>query len=145
MKYIKHEHIIDVINYLNQLPILQNSLPVGAYEFASDKNHYNFIGDYNVHDLTVEKIEMEDKEGKINAKIYFNKNKFKHTKDLVVEYKNVFSISIERTNEDIIHKDKFGDLIVDEILPANNTVTHEILFTNTKINICCGDLFANWI
>jgi hypothetical protein len=34
MKYIKHEPIIDIINYLNQLPILKNSLPVGAYEFA---------------------------------------------------------------------------------------------------------------
>ena len=145
MKYIKYEQIIDATDYINHLSKLKHELPLGAYTFASDKNHYDFTGDYNVHDLSIEKIVMTDKAGQIDGDIYFIKNKFKHTKDLIIEYKNITNFSVEKTNENFIHKDKFGEVIIDEILPAKNVITHEILLTNSKIKISCEDLFAKWI
>lgn len=142
MKIIKYHDVIDATGYSDYLLEIKDALPKGAYQFASDKNHYDF-GAYCTHDLKFYSFEIKDNT-EINAILQLKKNKFKHDKDLIISYMNCRDISIRL--DDDIKESCLDDIVIDEITMDNLSgyVIHEIRFISGTLSIKCKDLEAVW-
>ncbi|MCD9585868.1 hypothetical protein [Tenacibaculum maritimum] len=149
MKIIEHETVMDVSNYGEYLESIKEQMPINAYNFASEKGHYDFYGRNCTHDLQLDKIEVfYSLENRLQYLLHLKGNEFKHDKDLKIEYVEVQSFKINcknnNLNEDVLYKD---DIKIDEVSldKSSNLICHEIQFHNYEILILCKDLIHKWI
>ncbi|MCL5247610.1 hypothetical protein M4I21_17465 [Cellulophaga sp. 20_2_10] len=148
MKIIEHETIIDVSKYSKYLESIKDYMPINAYNFASETGHYDFYSKNCTHDLQLDKIEVSySLENRLQYFLYLKGSKFKHDKDLKIEYTEVESFKINRKNnlnDDVPYKD---DIKIDEVSldKSSNLICHEIQFHNYEIVILCKNLIHKWI
>lgn len=157
MRYVKVELVcdpspgysLDADEYLAVLPEIQAELPEGARRFASDEEHYNFFGPRCVKDLKLSKATVSDSSDQISVEFEFAPNKFKHDHGLIVRYTDVAELTVHVTapprKADVWPDSRrLGDLQLDEILPHERGVSHEIKFIGGVIRVVASDLHAEW-
>ncbi len=149
MKVIKYETTIDVSDYGKYLKSIKKYIPINAYTFASETGHYDFYSRNCTHDLQLGSIEISySLENRLQYFLNLKGSKFKHDKDLKIEYIDVqlFKIHCKNENltEDVLYKDdvKIDEVSLDEI---SNLVCHEIQLYNYEIIILCKDLIHEWV
>ncbi len=147
MEYISVNPVIETAPYMDYLHRVEAQLPVGAREFALDRNHYNFYSTKCVKDLELSGIQFS--KARLNiARLSFEPNRWKHDLPLSIVYSEVFRFSFSKQQAvdsvDIPVLGLLGQLVVDEIRLAATGVVHEILFTGGSIVIEAGDLSATW-
>lgn len=125
--------------YLSILPEIAESLPRGARAYAQDPGHYDFYGSRCVKDLRFTSLEVDDETG--TAVLRLAPNELKHDVGLALTYIGVTSLSFNRP----LIRDWAGTITLDEVLPVQEGVSHEILFTGgTLVVIVAADLEARW-
>jgi hypothetical protein len=157
MRYVKVEavnephpgYLLDADPYLAVLPQIEADLPEGARRFALDEEHYNFFGPRCVKDLRLLRATVSDSNDQISAELEFAPNQFKHDQGLVIRYTNVVEMAIDVTSSPRkahVWPDsrRLGDLQLDEILPHEQGVSHEIRLTGGVIRFVSSDLHAQW-
>lgn len=157
MRYVKVESIqdsvrgyfLDADDYLDVLPEIAVDLPVGARRFALDEEHYNFFGSRCVKDLKLSSVVVSDVADRVSVKLVFAPNRFKHDQGLVIEYTDVTGFAIEvtasaRTANVRPETRRLGDVQLDEILPHEQGVSHEITLTGGTVRVIAADLYAGW-
>lgn len=157
MRYVKVEPIsepqpgyaLDADAYLAVLPEIEAGLPEGARRFALDEEHYNFFGPRCVKDLRLSRATVSDSNDQISVEVEFAPNQFKHDQGLVIRYTNVVEMTIDVTaspRKAHVRPDsrRLGDLQLDEILPHEQGVSHEIKLTGGVIRFVSSDLHAQW-
>ncbi|MFC6879475.1 MULTISPECIES: hypothetical protein [Actinomadura] len=131
--------ITDPTPYLDLLPDLAIALPVGARAFATNVDHYDFVGKRCVKDLQLTRIDGPA-EGELT--LFFRHNCWKHEEDLLIRYEGITNFAVEELADD---ETLPGPVILDEILPHPNGCTHEFAFRPGTLNITCRDLHASWL
>lgn len=156
MRYVKVElmrdppgYFLNPDEYLAALPEIQADLPNGARAFALDEEHYNFFGSRCVKDLKLSMATISDSSDQISAEFAFTPNKFKHDLGLVICYTDVVQLAIEVTasprKADVwLNTRRLGDVQLDELLPHEKGVSHEIKLTGGVIRVVASDLHAEW-
>jgi len=157
MRYVKVEPVkephpgyaLDADAYLAVLPEIEADLPEGARRFALDEEHYNFFGPRCVKDLKLSRVTVSDSSDQISVAVEFAPNQFKHDEGLLIRYSNVNELTIEVTaspRKAHVWPDsrRLGDLQLDEILPHEKGLSHEIRLTGGVIQIVASDLRAEW-
>lgn len=157
MRYVKVELVrdpspgysLDADEYLAVLPEIQAELPEGARRFASDEEHYNFFGLRCVKDLKLSRASVSDSDDRLSVEFEFAPNKFKHDQGLRISYTDVVDLAIEVTappRKTDVWPDsrRLGDFQLDEILPHEKGVSHEIKLTGGVIRVVASDLHAEW-
>lgn len=157
MRYIKVETVggplsgysLDADEYLRVLADIEADLPEGARRFALDEEHYNFFGIRCVKDLKLSSATLSDAIDQVSLRLEFAANKFKHDQGLTIKYINVVEFAVDVTaapKKDNIWPEsrRLGDFQLDEILPYENGVSHEIKLTGGVVRIIASDLFAEW-
>jgi len=157
MRYVRVEPVsephpgyeLDADAYLAVLPQIEAELPEGARRFALDEEHYNFFGPRCVKDLRLLRATLSDSDDQISAEVEFAPNQFKHDTGLVIRYTNVVELTIDVTaspRKEHVWPDsrRLGDLQLDEILPHEQGVSHEIKLTGGVIRFVSSDLHAQW-
>ena len=143
MRFVVVDPVIDPGPYLAELSRLESELPPGAYDFASDPGHYDFYGSRCVKDLTVGTLTLSDA-GELNVETRFEPNEWKHDASLRITYEQVSSLNIATSDKAPVGPTRLGSLILDELLPHDDGVSHEIVFHGGTLTIVCRDLKAAW-
>lgn len=131
---------VDPRPYVAELPSLREHMPAGAWDFASDEDHYEFGGVRCIKDLELAGISVStDKNDTLT--IDFAPNKWKHDSGLHIEYHGVSHFSINRGQPSGLPVDT---VLLDEILPAVAGCRHEIVCIERTILVECADLVATW-
>ncbi|MFI8895423.1 hypothetical protein [Streptomyces paradoxus] len=150
MKYVRVEPLrdqygyhLDPQEYLQVLPQISETLPVGATAFAADSSHYDFRSSRCVKDLQLGKTVLVDEEGQVSLELCLAPNEWKHLGGLRIQYSDVqrFSVDVAETDGTL---PRLGDLQLDEILPHPSGMSHEIAFTCGSIIVVAADLLATW-
>ncbi|MFB7176313.1 hypothetical protein ACFCYI_01205 [Streptomyces sp. NPDC056257] len=133
--------VISPARYLERLPSLADDLPVGARNFATAPEHYDFSGKRCVKDLEVQSVSTVGPDGR-QVEIQFRHNCWKHDEDLVIRYAGVSGFDAGGAEND--NWADLGTVILDEVLPHRNGCSHEIAFWNGSLTVVCRDLVATW-
>lgn len=148
MRYVKAEWSAEFSGfrlaadaYLAKLPELREQLPPGAWEFASDPDHYRFSGRRCVKDLGLLAVTVPGAAGR-NAAITFSPNEWKHDEGLTIEYSGALRVEVERRRE--IDWMETDTVVLDEILPHEGGLRHEIELADSTIVVHAADLRAAW-
>lgn len=150
MKYVRlsdpdFEMLIDPQPYLAALPALQSDLPTGARAFATDPDHYNFYSDRCVKDLKLYEVDYADDGTAIKIEFRLRFNALNAVDELLITYAGLRSLTWETVDDNPIGPTRLGDLILDEILPHEQGVSHEWVFRGGSISVTAADLTARWI
>jgi hypothetical protein len=129
--------------YLDALPTFAKELPDGARAFATDPDHYDFIGKRCVKDLKLRRILFEDNDGELCITAELQHNCWKQEEDLTIRYIGVHGFTINLPDQGP-RKLWHHDVILDEILPAPAGCSHEIACLSGSAKIVCRDLSAIW-
>ncbi len=143
MKYVLFPY--DYRPYEEHLPEFVDQLPEGARQFATDPDHYDFSAARCVKDLLVDRINYFDDYQTVDVEIgfRFEPRPGPYPPALVIRYTDVrtFSIDVgERQPAGV----RLGDLALDEILPHEHGVSHELAFHAGTILVVAKDLSATW-
>lgn len=143
MKYIEFPY--DYRPYEEHLPEFVDELPEGARKFATDPDHYDFSSPRCVKDLLVDRIDYSDDYETVDIEIGLRFEPEPSSKPLPfrIQYLDVRSFSIdvgERQPAGV----RLGDLALDEILPHEHGVSHELAFHAGTIRVIAKDLIATW-
>lgn len=151
MKYVKVDwdpeyrgFRTDARDYLAVLPELRGSLPEGALAFASDAGHYDYTAERCVKDLELADVSLptSTRGGTGTAAITFRPNQWKHAAGLRIVYTGVTHFSVDY--ESSIDWMEAITVLLDEILPTEEGIVHEIELTDATIRVRCADLTATW-
>ena len=112
--------------YLAALPALAEHLPEGARQFATDPDHYNFYSERCVKDLKLMGLSYLDRRFSLSVEAKFWFNEHREVDELAIHYRAVRSVVIETKDEKPIGPTRLGDLMLDEILPYDLGVSHEL-------------------
>ncbi|MGI5454396.1 hypothetical protein ACQEWB_14715 [Streptomyces sp. CA-249302] len=150
MKYVRVEplqdrygYYLDPQGYLEVLPEVSKSLPVGVAQFVSDPGHYDFHNSHCIKDLTLNKITLSDDGDLISLEVILAPNEWKHESGLRIQYSDVQALDVS-TKETDGTLPRLGSLQLDEALPHPSGFSHEIAFTCGSITIVAADLVAAW-
>jgi hypothetical protein len=147
--YDPTSRMIDPVPYLDVLAELAPRLPAGARAFATDDEHYDFVGGRCVHDLEVADLWFDASGPVASARIVFDGNPWKHRERLSISYIGVVSLRVDidpRGSEvGASVGSALDDLILDEVLPHPAGMSHEIAFQQGLITVVAADLTAVWI
>lgn len=131
---------LDPRPYLELLPRIVQDLPPGARAFAQDSAHYDFAHAKCVKDLRLQAI-RRDAEGV--AVLTLAPNPWKHDDGLKLMYSDVASLDF--VGEEYVDGDsRYGSLLLDELLPAEGGVHHELALTSGTLRIVAADVVAIW-
>jgi hypothetical protein len=135
-------NLINPLVYLDQLSDLAPRLPPGARAFATDPDHYDFVGERCVKDLTIDTFHFGSDDASATLEVLLRHNCWKHEEDLRITYRGLSSLRMDNDPED-----KWGGQIVvlDEILPHALGCSHEIACHTGTLTIVCEDLEARWV
>ncbi|MFI7316535.1 hypothetical protein [Streptomyces venezuelae] len=151
MKYVKvewdtelHGFRTDARDYLAALPELQEELSPGARAFVGEAGHYDYSSERCVKDLELADISLPTTTagGAGTASIDFRPNQWKHTAGLRIEYTGVTHFSIDY--EASVDWMEAITVLLDETLPHEDGVVHEVELTDATITVRCADLKATW-
>lgn len=131
---------LDAADYKAALPEITDGLPAGARAFATDPDHYDFYSDRCVKDLWFASLRVDDESGAVTLTL--NPNNSKHPVGLTVTYEAAAGIALERDGNPQIGW--LGSVLLDELLPAQGGVAHEIVLTGGTLRIVAADLHAVW-
>jgi len=114
------------------------------------RNHYDFYGDYCIHDLKFESFKLGEsndlfcESNNLIATLVLRRNKFKHPTDLFISYRGIRSVSIQLDKESKYNA--LFDIVIDEISwdEQMNLPVHEIRFSNGNMRIYFEDLEEKW-
>ncbi|WP_156055698.1 hypothetical protein [Nocardia sp. NRRL WC-3656] len=145
MKYVKVEKTdvgfhLDASCYLEVLDDLRDDLPPGAWQFASDSEHYNFHELRCVKDLNLQSISQREN---ADLTLRFGPNPYKHEAGLTLTYRSTFSINFQ-VSGDGYFTSGIGIVMLDEVLPSGAGCSHEIALTNGRLYIESADIDAEW-
>ncbi|MFF4654442.1 MULTISPECIES: hypothetical protein [unclassified Streptomyces] len=150
MKYViveplsdQYGYFLDPQGYLEIIPRIVSSLPVGAAEFVTDSDHYDFRSVRCVKDLTLSKMVLTDVEGLVGLEMFLAPNDWKHESGLRIVYSGVQSLNLSTKEADGMLP-RLGDLQLDEALPHPAGFSHEIAFTRGSVVVVAADLKAVW-
>lgn len=132
--------VIDPNPYLERLPEIAEALPAGARAFATDPDHYDFMGKRCVKDLELARVEGPSGGDLV---LCFRHNCWKHEEDLIIRYRGVTAFTVEAAEGE--EPADLGPLILDEVLPHEGGCTHEFAFIAGTLCIACCDLEATWV
>jgi hypothetical protein len=143
VKYIVFPY--DYRPYEEHLPEFVDELPEGARKFATDPGHYDFSSPRCVKDLLIDRIAYTDDYATVDIEIglRFDPDPGPKPLPLTIKYHDVRSFSMdvgERQPAGV----RFGDLALDEILPHEHGVSHELAFHAGTITVIAKDLTATW-
>ncbi|WP_045745565.1 hypothetical protein [Actinoplanes rectilineatus] len=154
MRFVKVDRsdegfFLDPVPYREWLAECGGQLPPGASAFATDRGHYDFTATTCVKDLRLSTVLVQDAADRISVEVRFAPNDFKHDSGLRIRYENVTGLSMDVTAEgpgEFPWPDvkRLGDLQLDEILPHDQGISHEIAMTGGRIWIVASDLHAEW-
>lgn len=135
-------NLINPLSYLDQLSDLAPRLPPGARAFATDPDHYDFVGERCVKDLTIDTLRFGADDDGATFEVLLRHNCWKHEEDLRIAYRGLSALNMVNDPED-----KWGGQIVvlDEILPHDLGCSHEIACHTGTLTIVCEDLEALWV
>ncbi|MBM2615417.1 hypothetical protein JIG36_07545 [Actinoplanes sp. LDG1-06] len=122
---------VDPRPYVEALPSFADELPHGARDFATDPGHYDFHGKRCVKDLELREVRFDEND----VIVEFRHNCFKHEEDLTIRYVEVSEFTADFP--------RYG-VILDEILPAPEGCSHEIVCLSGSVRIVARDLVATW-
>lgn len=142
MRHVKVEatetgNFLDPDAYLALLPTLADALPHGARAFATDPDHYNFFSSRCVKDLAPDTMLRGTTAGESWLQLGFRHNCWKHDEDLSIRYVGVSTVSQADWTG-------CGAVTLDEILPHEHGVSHEIGFRDGSLTVVSRDLVATW-
>lgn len=146
MKYVVVErqptgYWLDPEPYLAVLPEIAPQLPPGARAFAEAPAHYNFFHTECVKDLWLKAIDWQPR---TSATLSFTANQWKHDHDLTLTYSGVVDLRFD--GEEQVGTDaRFGSLLLDELLPADDGFDHELVLTCGTLYISATDMSAEWV
>ncbi|GAA1923161.1 hypothetical protein GCM10009837_55510 [Streptomyces durmitorensis] len=134
----------DARDYLAVLPELKDALPSGAMAFASDAGHYDYASERCVKDLELAEISLPTTTAGRSgtASLDFRPNQWKHSAGLRIEYADVSHFSVDY--ESSIDWTAAITVLLDEVLPHEGGIVHEIELTDATITVHCADLTATW-
>jgi hypothetical protein len=133
---------INPLVYLDRLSELAPLLPPGARAFATDPDHYDFVGERCVKDLTIETLRFgADEDGPV-FEVHFRHNCWKHEEDLRIAYRGLVALSLDNDPE---QKWAGQTVVLDEVLPHERGCSHEIACHGGTLTVVCEDLFAVWV
>lgn len=121
--------------YLELLPTLAPQLPPGARAFATDPEHYDFFGKRCVKDLKPAELRADGDQ----LVLELRHNCWKHDADLVLRYTGVAEHSVDPSGE--LPREVF----LDELLPHERGVRHEIVCLTGDIVVIAADVTAEWV
>lgn len=131
---------LDPRPYLEALHILGPSLPPGARAYAQDQGHYDFTSRRCVKDLWFGSLAVNDDAG--SARLTLLPNASKHDEALIVEYQRVESTTITRDRDP--GAGWFGSVLLDELIPTDMGVSHELALTGGRIHVVANDVSVHW-
>lgn len=126
--------------YLQALPEIVGALPPGSRAHAEAPGHYDFYSGECVKDLKFAQLSVDG--GGQHVVVEFDPSPTKHTAGLVITYTGVTSLSIERGRGNDIGW--MGTLLLDEVLPVEGGVSHEVALTSGTITIVSSDFEVRW-
>ncbi|GAA4023207.1 hypothetical protein GCM10022247_54400 [Allokutzneria multivorans] len=131
--------------YEEHLPEFVDHLPEGARLFAIDPDHYDFSAARCVKDLIIDRINYADDSETVDVEICFRfePRSGPYPPALVIQYTDVRSLAIdvgERQPAGV----RLGALALDEILPHEHGVSHELAFHAGTVLVIAKDLRATW-
>lgn len=106
--------------------------------FAEDPADYDFYNVQCVKDLRLQALERDAGV----AVLTFTPNPWKHDEGLSLTYSDVASIEFD--DENTAADSRYGSLMLDEILPAEDGIEHELVLTSGTLRIKAGDVVATW-
>lgn len=131
---------LDPRGYVEILPKLAPRIPPGAREYVSDPAHYDFVAPRCVKDLRFGSLKVDDALG--SATLSLLPNDSKHDVGLVIRYREVESLEMRRTRNPGVGW--IGSVLLDEVLPLQVGVAHELALTGGEIRIAAADFVATW-
>lgn len=145
MRFVELEPVLDPSRYLAELETLASRLPAGACSFATDPGHYDFYGVRCVKDLSLRDWSVSDGSGLVSV-ARFEPNPWKHGDEgLIISYEAVTSVEVKLSEERPVGETRLGSVVLDEVLPADGGVSHEIAFHGGVVMVTCADLIAEWV
>jgi hypothetical protein len=143
--------LVDPRAYVEMLPGMNGSLPVGAYSFVSDPEHYNFFSERSIKDLKVERLQVVDGFAKLGVVLDLTYNRLPNVPRLSIQYRDVSNLSIDVRSKFQVRADwvnegikRMGDILTDEIHPDPHGCIHVIELIHGEISVTCADLEAVW-
>jgi hypothetical protein len=135
-------NLINPLIYLDQLTDLAPQLPPGARTFATDPDHYDFVGERCVKDLRIQTLRFGSDDDGATFEVHFRHNCWKHEEDLRITYRGLSSLRMDNDPQD-----KWGGqvVILDEILPHEHGCSHEIECHTGTLTVVAEDLEAVWV
>lgn len=133
-------YFLDPRPYLEILPDIVDELPSGARSFAEDPLHDDFSSARCVEDLRLVSLEADDVTGRVILR--FTANPWKHESGLDLVYTGVRRMSVDLGIDNQIAG--MGIVQLDEVLPDENGVSHEIQLIEGVVKIYASDLTALW-
>lgn len=131
---------LDPRPYLDVLPQVAGALPPAARAYAEDPGHYDFNSGQCVKDLRFRSLTVDDANTRVV--VDFAPNPSKHPDGLALVYTGVGSLSVEHRGTDDIGW--MGSLLLDEVLPTEGGVSHEMALTSGTIKIVASEVEARW-
>jgi hypothetical protein len=134
---------VDPSRYLERLPDFVEDLPAGARAYASDPDHYDFVGKRCVKDLKLQRIHFEELDGELGITLALQHNCWKHDEDLTIRYTGVHRFTVDLPDQGPRTLWQHG-VILDEVLPDGAGCSHEIACLSGSVIVVCRDLMATW-
>jgi hypothetical protein len=148
VKYIKvewddqlHGYQLDANTYIDEIPLLREKLPPGAWAFVSTEGHYSMRSNRCVKDLELAGVSIPTGR-ESHLVLNFTANQWKHETGLQITYTGVSHFAINFGHS--IDWMQNETVLLDEILPHPSGCAHEIALTDASIVVRCKDLDAVW-
>jgi hypothetical protein len=130
---------LDPRPYLDRLASLGELLPPGARSFVLSPEHFDFSSDRCVKDLGFGSLELGPRG---EGRFVLDPHPLKHSLSLRINYVGVRDIRL--VNDGLDNPFGLGRLLLDEVLPIDGGMTHEMAFTGGSIRIAAADLNSFW-
>ncbi|WP_340684072.1 hypothetical protein LCL61_37215 [Amycolatopsis coloradensis] len=136
VKIVQEENgfFLDPSEYLERLPRLAADLPPGAAAFATDPDHYSFVGDRCIKDLYLTSIgfSRENRQLTVTARLAWREGM---PTVLTITYRQVTELNVDSGE---------GPVQLDETLPHERGCRHEIQLIGGSVVVVCADYAAVW-
>lgn len=129
---------VDPRPYLDWLERHAEELPPGARAFAVHPEHYDFSHEWCPRGVTLARMSTRETDGVTSATVVLA-GYLDSPAEFVMRYHDVSGLAVTR-NADGSRR----DLLVDEVIPHEGGVSHELVFADRTITVVAKDLSAGW-
>ncbi|QHT56144.1 hypothetical protein GXP71_08665 [Cellulomonas sp. H30R-01] len=125
--------------YLRWLAEHGDALPPGARAFARHPEHYDFSHQWCPRGATFDRLAMRHTDAGVTATLVLA-GAGRAAPQFVLRYEGVVRVEVDGDHGGLPR----SDLLVDELLPHDDGVSHELAFIAGTVTVVARDLTAGW-